>query len=145
MICTLFPLMLVYYRVRLDDTVFDYDIFLHGYSIVRLDCSRHGSSDLLYVQDLFTCSHLFKGTPDFECLIVAINSSAGPRPDFTVALFYRPPSSSHAVLDTSLRNHFVSSSPSFFLVDFNTDFQFLLLCILNSFNLIKVVSEPTHV
>jgi len=31
---------------------------------------------------------------------VTVNSSAGPSPDFTVALFYRPPSSSRAVLDT---------------------------------------------
>jgi len=62
---------------------------------------------------------LFKGTPDFECLIVTVNSSAGPSPDFTVALFYRPPSSSHAVLDTfwktirlKLLNHDYSSIPT---------------------------------
>ena len=57
---------------------------------------------------------------------MTINSSPGSSPDFTVALFYRPPSSSPALLDTlffALCNNFVSSSPSFFLVgDFNIDF-----------------------
>ena len=61
--------------------------------------------------------------------MVTIKSSAGPSPDFTVALFYRPPSSSHAVLDTLflvLCNHFISSSPSFFLAGhFNIDFDFI--------------------
>jgi len=46
--------------------------YLFRYSIVRLDCSRYGSGVLIYVKDLFTCSPLFKGTPDFECLIVTV-------------------------------------------------------------------------
>ena len=48
----------------LDHTVSDCEISVQGYSIIRLDCSRHGSGVLIYVKDLFTCSPLFKGTPD---------------------------------------------------------------------------------
>ena len=140
----------------LDDTISDNEIFVQGYSIVRLDHSRHGVGVLIYVKDLFTCSPLFKGRPLFECLIVTINSSPGSSPDFTVALFYRPPSSSPALLDTlffALCNNFVSSSPSFFLVgDFNIDFlvpstslYFKLLSVVSSFNLSQIVSEPTRV
>ena len=140
----------------LDDTISDNEIFVQGYSIVRLDCSRHGGGVLIYVKDLFTCSPLSKGTPLFECLIVTINSSPGSSPHFTVALFCRPPSSSPALLDTlffALCNNFVSSSLSFFLVgDFNIDFlvpctslYFKLLSVVSSFNLSQIVSEPTCV
>ena len=90
-ICSLFsPDIVCIVESWLDDTISDFELSVQGYSIVRLDRSRHGGGVLIYVQDLFTCSPLFKGTPDLECLIVAVNSSAGPSPVFTVAPFYRP-------------------------------------------------------
>ena len=51
----------------------DSEISIQGYHLVRLDHSRHGGGVLIYANSMFTCSLLFKGTPDFECLTVYIN------------------------------------------------------------------------
>ena len=66
----------------------------------RLDRSRHGGGVLIYVKAVFTCSVLFKGTTDFECVILSVLCiSHTPSPDLTIALFYRHPSANSCVLD----------------------------------------------
>ena len=72
----------------LDSTIADTEIFIQGYSIVRLDRSRHGGGVIIFVKSQFTLTPLYRGTPDFECLIVSIKSVVDvPSHTFTVALF----------------------------------------------------------
>ena len=111
----------------------------------------------IYVKVVFTCSFLFKGTTNFECIILSVLcNSRSPSPDFTIALFYRPPCSNVYVLDrlfSTLCNLDVSVFSNFYLIgDFNINFvceasPFCsnLLSIVSSFNLIQVVTEPTRV
>ena len=47
----------------------DSEINIQGYSTVRLDRYRHGGGLLIYVKAVFTCSIMFKGTTEFECII----------------------------------------------------------------------------
>ena len=110
---------------------------------------------------MFTHTVLFKGTPDCELLIVSIHkysniNCSSTSPDFTIALFYRPPNSGFDPLDmlfSALCNIFVSSSPVFYLVgDFNINFLDVptplyhkLISVVSSFNLTQIVSEPTRV
>ena len=76
------------------------EISIPSYSVFRLDRNRHGGGVLIYVKAVFTCSFLFKGTTNFECIILSVLcNSRSPSPDFTIALFYRPPCSNICVLD----------------------------------------------
>jgi len=84
--CSFSPSVICIVESWLDHTIADSEIFIQGYSTFRLDRSRHGGGVLIFVNNQFTCALLYKGTPDFECLVVTINNSAGPSPDFTVAL-----------------------------------------------------------
>ena len=54
----------------LDRSVADTEIFIEGYSIARLDCSRHGGGVIIVVKSQFILTPLYRGTPDFQCLIV---------------------------------------------------------------------------
>jgi len=44
----------------LDYTIADSEIFIQGYSIVRLDRSRHGGGVLIFVNNQFTCAPFTK-------------------------------------------------------------------------------------
>ena len=73
---------------------------MQGYNIARLDRSRHGGGLVIYVHNMFSFSVMFKGSPDFEFLMLSCKSSTN-NPDFYLALFfYRPPSSNFLLLDT---------------------------------------------
>ena len=123
----------------LDETILDPEISIQGYSIVRLDRTRHGGGALVYVKNLFIYSLLYLGTPAFDCIVLSLNCSCQnlASPDFTIALFYRPPSSSVSYLDnlfTVLCNINVSLfSNSVLLGDFifvHNPYYFLNLCLL---------------
>ena len=141
----------------LDSDITDSEISIQGFSIIRLDRCRHGGGVLMYVKTVFTCSLLFKGTTDFEFIVISILcTSSGTSPDLTVAIFYRPPNSNPTLLDslfTTLCNLDVSVFSNFYLLgDFNIDFfcasnplYHKLLSIVSSFNLEQVVTEPTRV
>ena len=156
-ICSLYsPDIVCIVETWLDDSILDSEISIQGYSLCRLDRNRHGGGVLMYVKCVFTFSVIFKGTQDFECLILSIFSNGSRSPDFTVVLFYRPPNSGHIPLDklfTTLCNIFVTLSMNLYLLgDFNVDFfvpttplYHKLLSIVSSFNLTQVVSEPTRV
>ena len=57
----------------LDSTIDDCEISIQGYSVFCLDRSRHGGGVLIYVKSMFTCSVLFKGTAEFECIIIFVS------------------------------------------------------------------------
>ena len=59
----------------LDDTISDNEIFVQGYSIVRLDRSKHGGGVLIYVKDLFICSPLFNSLHATDLYIDFMNNS----------------------------------------------------------------------
>ena len=79
----------------------DSEISIQGYSIIRSDRNRHGGGVLIYLQSMFTYSLLFKGTADLELIVASfVCIMQGTSPDFTLALFYRPPNSSSFVIDS---------------------------------------------
>ena len=140
----------------MDDTILDSEVSIQGYTHCRLDRSRHGGGVMIFVKNSFNFSLLFKGTQNYECLVVSVTCSLNVSPDFTIALFYRPPGSGHELLDSlfsTLCNIFLLSSSNFYLIgDFNIDFFVSntplynkLLSVVSSFNLTLVVSEPTRV
>ena len=99
----------------LDDTVLDSEVSIQGYTYCRLDRSRHGGVRI-FVNNIFNYSLLFKGTPDYEGLVVSVTCGFSVSPDFTIVLFYRPPNSGHAYLDSLLSvlcNIFLLSSSNF--------------------------------
>ena len=140
----------------LDPTIDDFEISIQGYCVHRVDRNRHGGGVLVFIKDVFTCSLLYRGTPEFELIILTANASVGSSPDFCIALFFRPPSSDHVLLDTlfsTLCNFFISLPCKVILLgDFNVDclspFTCLyrkLLSVVSFFNLSQVVKEPTRV
>ena len=160
--CSLYsPHVICIVESWLDIDILDSEICIQGYYLCRLDRTRHGGGVLIYVNNMFTHTVLFKGTPDCELLIVSIHkysniNCSSTSPDFTIALFYRPPNSGFDPLDmlfSALCNIFVSSSPVFYLVgDFNINFLDVptplyheLISVVSSFNLTQIVSEPTRV
>ena len=85
----------------LSTEISDSEISIQGYSVIRLDRNRHGSGVLIYVKYMFTYSLVFKGTDDLELIVVSfLCTMHDTNPDFTLALFYRPPNSSSFVIDT---------------------------------------------
>ena len=143
--CSLYsPHVICIVETWLDIDILDSEICIQGYCLCRLDRTRHGGGVLIYVNKMFTHTVLFKGTPDCELLIVSIHkyinsNCSSTSPDFTIALFYRPPNSGFDPLDmlfSALCNIFVSSSPVFYLVgDFNINFLDVPLCIINLYQL----------
>ena len=156
-ICTNYsPGIICVVETWLDETVLDSEISIQNYSLCRLDRSRHGGGVLIYVNNLFNYSIMFKGALHFECLIVSVNCHARSSLEIIVVLSYRPPNSGHAPLDSllsTLCNTNIPNSSKVCLVgDFNIDFfaqttslYFKLLSVVSCFNLTQVVSEPTCV
>ena len=69
LVCSLSPHVVCIVESWLDVEILDSEIALQGYYLCRLDRTRHGGSVLIYVNNMFTYSVLFKGTLDFELLI----------------------------------------------------------------------------
>ena len=56
------------------------------FTIVRLDRSSHGGGLFVYINALFSRSVVFKGSPDFEFLVLSCKSPTNS-PDLYLALF----------------------------------------------------------
>ena len=103
MICSVYKSCVVcLVETWLDSSIDDVEISVQGYNVIRLDCSRHGGGMLIYVSTCFSHSILFKGSPEFEFIVISLfNCKYTPQdPDFYLALFYRPPNTSISLLDT---------------------------------------------
>ena len=99
---------------------------------------------------------MFKGSPDFEFLMLSCKSSTN-NPDFYLDLFYRTPSSIFFLLLDTLFSTFCTFNPSVFtnfciIGDFNVNFllpttpsYIILTNITSSFSLSQVVTEPTRI
>ena len=96
---------------------------VEGYSLCRLDRTRHGGGVLIFVKSLFTVSVIFKGSPEFECLALSVHCNNNS-PGFLIVHFYRPPNSGHSPLDSlfdTLCHVFVAHN-LYLIGDFNVDF-----------------------
>ena len=97
-------------------------------------CTRHGGGTLIYVSHCFSHTILFKGSPEFEFIVISIFScNFSPQTsNFYIALFYRPPNTNVSLLDT-LFSTLCNLNPTIF-VNF---------CIIGDFN-INFLSPPTY-
>ena len=75
------------------------ELCINGYDIIHLDRNRHGGGVLFYIKSVFIHSIVFSGSDELELVIVSIDQTNN-QPPRTLALFYRPPSSSYSVLDS---------------------------------------------
>ena len=74
-ICTIYsPDIFCIVESWLNDTIVDSEVTIQGYSLCRLDRCRHGGGILIFVKSVFTYSLLFKGSVDFEYLVLSVNS-----------------------------------------------------------------------
>ena len=106
-------------------------------------------------QIYFLYSILFKGSRDFEFLVISLSSCKFlfHSPDLNLAPFYRPPNSSITLLDTlfsTLCNLNTAVYVNICIIgDFNIDFSSptpnYLSSKLMSFHLSQIVSEPTRI
>ena len=158
MCASLLPDIVCIVESWLDDNIDDSEVCVQGYCLHRVDRNRHGGGILIYVKNVFSCSVMYSGSPEFEFIVLSINCSlAGSGLGCCcVALFYRPPGSDISLLDTlfsTLCDMFVLVPHQLLLIgDFNIDYlipasslYFKLQSIVSSFNLTQVVSEPTRV
>ena len=156
--CAYSPDIICVVESWLDSNISDQEISLQGYSIFRLDKSRHGDGILLFIKSVFTCSVLFNGTAKFEFIVLSVkcNTISIVNSDFAIGLFYRPPDSNASLLDTlfnTLCNLDVSVLSNLYLIgDFNIDCFCVnsymynkLMSVTSSFNLSQIVTEPTRV
>ena len=96
-ICSLYgPDVVCIVESWLDDTILDAEIFIQGYSLCRLDRTRHGGGVLIFVKSSFTVSVIFKGSPEFECLALSVHCNG---PGFLIIL---SPNSGHSPIDSLL-------------------------------------------
>ena len=75
LICSVYkPGIVCLVETWLDNSVDDVELCVQGYNIVRLDRSRHGGGTLTYVSHCFSHTILFKGSPDFEFIVISKSS-----------------------------------------------------------------------
>lgn len=107
----------------LSTDIFDSELFIPNYTIIRHDRNRHGGGVALYVSNSVLCKTILCGPENLELLIVSLCKA-----NFKLCLgvFYRPPSSHCDVFDNLCeallavdQSHF----SNFVLVgDFNVNF-----------------------
>ena len=137
----------------LNSDILNNELYIDGYTVVRLDRNRHGGGVLFFIKSVYSYNIIYNGSPDLELLIVSICTGLAP---LTLALFYRPPSSSTVVLDNLLTVLFTHINPlslsNFILLgDFNVNYFnhshplfTKLLFVSSSLSLTQVVTVPTH-
>ena len=104
-ICSVYkPCVVCLVETWLDSSIDDVEISIQGYTVVRLDHSRHGGGILIYVSTCLSHSIMFKGSPEFEFIVISLfNCNYTPQsPDFYLALFYRPPNSNISLLSATV-------------------------------------------
>ena len=136
----------------LSTDIFDSELFIPNYTIVRHDRNRHGGGVALYVSNSVLCKTILCGPENLELLVVSLCKA---NLSCVYEFFYRPPSSHCDVFDNLCeallavdQSHF----SNFVLVgDFNVNFfcesSFLSshICnLINSFSLTQVIDSPTH-
>ena len=134
----------------LDETIFDVDIFLPDYYVIRRDRNCRGGGVLLYIKDNISTTSI-QAHPTLELLTTEVSLKQGP---LLLGLYYRPPSAGHSLTD--LETFLQSLPPSrlksaVFLGDFNIDLlsstslSHDITSVMSSFHFYQVVTEPTRI
>ena len=133
-----------------DETIFDVDIFLPNYYVIRRDRNRRGGGVLLYIKDSISTTSI-QVHPTLELLTAEVSLKKGP---LLLGLYYLPPSAGHSLTD--LETFLQSLPPSklksaVFLGDFNIDLlsstspSYNITSVMSSFHFYQVVTEPTRI
>ena len=136
----------------LDGDIGDNEFGIPNYSVIRLDCNRHGGGVALFLHVSLCHNVIVSGPSGLELLIVSIVFNFRK---LYLGVFYRPPSSPVSIFDTlpDVLSCLDYNFPTNFILlgDFNVDFLkpsshlYSHLCnIMYSFSLSQVVMEPTH-
>lgn len=76
LICAVFkPGIVCVVESWLNNSIQDVEISIQGCQIVRLDHTRHGGGLVIYVNNLLTCSVLYRGSPDFEFIMLCLTAN----------------------------------------------------------------------
>ena len=144
------PSVVALVETWLDSSISDLEIFIPGYSIIRLDRNRHGGGILFYIKNEITILSSF-ASPSIELLTVDLHLS---KHSPLLCLYYRPPSSSLSDLNSFLLNTPIKRLKSFILLgDFNinllpnsanTPLHQELSSLTDQLDLHQIVSEPTR-
>ena len=77
----------------LDDSVFDNELTIPNYCLVRLDRNRHGGSVLLYIRDDLSYNVIFMGPENLELLGITLYNGNNNR--LCLCTLYSPPATTH--------------------------------------------------
>ena len=80
----------------LDDSVFDNELTIPNYCLVRLDRNRHGGGVLLYIRDDLSYNVIFMGPENLELLGITLYNGNNNR--LCLCTLYSPPATTHLVL-----------------------------------------------
>ena len=90
--------MLAINESKLDDTISDTEVYIHGYIIIRKDRSRSGGGVVLYIRENLSYTNRIDLVPeDLEMVCVEINLPHSR--SFLVSTWYRPPSTEMQLFD----------------------------------------------
>ena len=90
--------MLAINESKLDDTISDTEVYIHGYIIIRKDRSRSGGGVVLYIRENLSYTNRIDLVPeDLEMVCVEINLPHSR--SFLVSTWYRPPSAEMQLFD----------------------------------------------
>ena len=108
----------------LDPEIFETEIEIQGYNIIRLDRNRHGGGVIVYVNSCFTFNCLCKGPDELEFIMFSVRYGNSK---VALGVLYRPPHSCVSLLDTLFSvicNCLNKYNLSVFILlgDFNIDF-----------------------
>ena len=107
----------------LDDSVFDNELTISNYCLVRLDRNRHGGDILLYIRDDLSYNVIFMGPDNLELLGITLYNGNNNR--LWLCTLYSPPATTHLVLQQLfifLQNLSPSLYSNFVLIgDFNVN------------------------
>ena len=95
----------------LEDSVFDNELTVSNYFLLRLDRTRHGGGVLLYIGDDLSYNVIFMGPKNLELL--GITSYNGNNNRFCLFTLNSPPATTHLVL----QQLFIFLQP-FFILEF---------------------------
>ena len=80
----------------LEDSVFDNELTVSNYFLLRLDRTRHGGGVLLYIGDDLSYNVIFMGPKNLELLGITLYNGNNNR--FCLCTLHSPPATTHLVL-----------------------------------------------
>ena len=145
------PAVIALSETWLDDSVFDSEVSLPSYRLLRHDRDRRGGGVAIYVSDSISI-HSVSRCSSSELLSVELVTKSGL---LLLAVLYRPPNldTDFSLLDSAITTLNISNSSNTIIVgDFNIDLLASsssaaadLLSLMSGFGLHQLVTSPTRV